>query len=384
MLLVAGWLRTGSGPGAAESTSLVAVSWPIVAVSGGPRERGRAYGAAAHDRVHRSLELYEDVFRRSTGMRWPAVRDRAGAFADPIDAYDVRLLPEIEGIAEGAAVDAEDVLALNVRTEVMYGMGARECTALCAPSGMGEDAHVLLAQNWDWHPGAARTCVLLLEVPPDAPASLTLVEAGLLAKCGMNQAGIGLLANALTSTLDRGTPGVPFHAILHRILSSPSFDEAVDAVTTATRASSANYVIGSRDGRASDLEVTPGTEAGVHRSDGPPLAHANHFLRPSRDGFKDLERLDPDSTSAARQAAADRHLQDPAGRSVDDLLRTLRDHEAPVCRHAAPGEMPEAGSETIAAVAMDLAEGVLWVTEGRPCIAAVERFELDALVRDAA
>ncbi|MBA3738875.1 MAG: acyl-coenzyme A--6-aminopenicillanic-acid-acyltransferase form, partial [Actinobacteria bacterium] len=49
------------------------MSWPVVAVAGGPRERGRAYGEQARDRVHRSLALYENVFRHYTGMRWPAV-----------------------------------------------------------------------------------------------------------------------------------------------------------------------------------------------------------------------------------------------------------------------------------------------------------------------
>jgi len=359
------------------------VGWPVIAVSGGPRERGRAYGAQARERVHRSLELYEHVFRHYTGMRWPAVRDRVGGFVDPIDAYDVRLLPEIEGIAEGAAVDAEDILALNVRTEVMFGMAGADCTAMCA-SGAAEGRHVLLAQNWDWKPGALRTCVLLAAAPHDAPAFVTLVEAGLLAKCGLNDAGIGLATNALTSSLDRGEPGVPFHAILRRILTSASFDEAVDAVTSPPRASSANYLIATRDGRAADLEAAPGGPEGIHRTDAARLVHANHFLRPSRAGFKDLERLDASSTSVARQASADARLRGSGEDSVEELLGALRDHAAPVCQHVSPGEPPEAANETIAAVGMDLTEGTLWVTEGHPCTEAPERLELGALVGRAA
>jgi isopenicillin-N N-acyltransferase-like protein len=354
------------------------VSWPVVAVAGGPRERGRAYGERARERVHRSLELYENVFRHYTGLGWAAVRDRAGAFAGSIDAYDERLLPEIEGIAEGAAVDAEDVLALNVRTEVMFGMAPQECTALCAASAQGAD-HVLLAQNWDWKPGAARTCVLLVEAPHDAPPFVTLVEAGLLAKCGMNGRGVGVAANALTSTLDRGRPGVPFHAILRKILSSASFDEARDAVTDPVRASSANYLIASRDGRALDLEVAPGGLEQVHPSEGTRLAHANHFLRPSRAGFKDLERFDDSSTSVARQVAADAWIGATGEPSMDDVLEALRDHSAPVCQHAAGDVAPEAAYETIAAVAMDLTAGTLWITEGPPCTAATERFEVGSL-----
>jgi isopenicillin-N N-acyltransferase like protein len=348
-------------------------------VAGGPRERGRAYGEQARRHVHRSLELYEKVFRHYTGMGWSAVRDRAGAFAGPIDGYDVRLLPEIEGIAEGAAVDAEDVLTLNVRTEVMFGMAPRECTAFCTPTGPSEDAHVLLAQNWDWKPGSRGTCVLLAQSPHDGPSFVTFVEAGLLAKCGMNDRGIGVAANALTSTLDRGEPGVPFHAILRRILASETFEEAVDAVTAPTRASSGNYLLVTRDGRAANLEATPGGPESVHRSDGDRLAHANHFLRPSRDGFKDLERFDDASTSLARQRAADRWISMPGERSIDDVLEALRDHSAPVCAHADGGEPPEAANETVGAVAMDLTDGALWVTEGPPCTAAAERFELGSL-----
>lgn len=353
----------------------------MVAVAGGPRERGRAYGSGARDRVHGSLELYEAVFGHHTGLRWREVRDRAGAFADPIDAYDVRLLPELEGIAEGAAVDAEDVLALNVRTEVMFGMRPTECTALCS-AGSAEAPRALLAQNWDWKPGARHTCVLLVQKPHDAPASATFVEAGLLAKCGISSSGIGVAANALTSTLDRGVPGVPFHAILRRILTSSSFEEAVEAVRSPRRASSANYLVASSDGRAADLEALPGDRDHVAVREGARLAHANHFLERPPPGVRDLERLAPATTSSARQAAAERGVAE-AG-TLDDLLEVLRDHEAPVCRHASPGDRPEEADETIAAIAMDLAAGSLWLTEGPPCTAEVERLELGTLLAQAA
>jgi len=356
----------------------------VIAVAGGPRERGRAYGEQARERVHGSLALYEKLFRHHTGMRWPAVVDRAGAFAGPIDDYDVRLLPEIEGIAEGAAVEPEDILALNLRTEVMFGMASGECTALCTPTRPGDDAHVLLAQNWDWDPGARETCVLLVQAPHDGPPFVTLVEAGLLAKCGMNEQGIGLAATALSSTLDRGAPGVPFHAILRRILTSDSYDEAVDAVITPVRASSGNFLLASRDGRAANLEGAPGGPDQVHRTDDARLAHANHFLRPSRSGFKDRERFDDTSTSLARQAGADTWISTTGERSIDDVLDALRDHSTSVCQHADGAAPPETANETVAAVAMDLTDGALWVTEGPPCTAAAERFELGSLVAHAA
>lgn len=363
------------------------MGWPVIAVAGGPRERGRAYGELARDRVHASLELYEHVFRHHTGLRWREVVDRAGAFAGPIDDVDVRLLPELEGIAEGAAVEAEDVLALNVRTEVMFGMAARECTAVCTRTDAAEDAHVLLAQNWDWKPGARATCVLLVASPHDGPAFATFVEAGLLAKCGLNAAGVGVAANALTSSLDRGEPGVPFHAVLRRVLTSTSFDEAVDAVTSPVRSSSANYLVASRDGRAADLEASPGGAGSVTRTDGARLAHANHFLAApggAAERGKDLDPLDPESTSVARQAAAAAAIASGSSASVDDLLAAFADHDAPLCQHAVPGVPAEEAYETIATVAMDLTDGAIWITDGRPCTTAAERSELASLVARAA
>ena len=55
---------------------------------------------------------------------------------------------EIEGIAAGADVDFLDILALNVRTEIAYGMFSDGCTAF-SWRGNGEGEGGFIAQNWD-------------------------------------------------------------------------------------------------------------------------------------------------------------------------------------------------------------------------------------------
>ncbi len=365
------------------------MGWPVVHATGGPRERGRAYGAAARERVHRSIELYEAVFRSYTGRAWADVRSRTGPFAEPIDRYDAQLLPELEGIAEGAGVEAEDVLALNLRTEIMFGLDARaarratrECTALCAAPSASVDGHLLHAQNWDWKPGARDTCVLLVAAPHDRPAFVTLVEAGLLAKCGMNEARIALTANALTSSRDRGEPGVPFHAILRAILTSATHGEATAAVSRAWRASSANYLISSGDGAAVNLEVGPGGPETVFATTEPALAHANHFLWPDRP-FKDLGRIDGED-SLRRQSTAEAALRERA--DVETLAGVLRDHEghpSSVCAHEEDGVAPEDDYVTVASLIMRPDDGELLLTRGNPCEADYERLRVDELVAQA-
>lgn len=81
-------------------------------------------------------------------MSWEQVK----SFALKYDAYLSSDWPqyreEIQGVAAGAGVTYEDILALNVRTEIAFGAFNDGCTAL---SWKGEGKSIL-AQNWDWNP----------------------------------------------------------------------------------------------------------------------------------------------------------------------------------------------------------------------------------------
>ncbi len=100
-------------------------TFPHVRVQGGHRERGRQYGEQARDRVRRSIEAYDEVFANYAGWRWDDVRNEAQRYVEPIERFDARYLEEMRGIAEGAGVTFEDVLGINVRTEVMFAAKAR-------------------------------------------------------------------------------------------------------------------------------------------------------------------------------------------------------------------------------------------------------------------
>jgi isopenicillin-N N-acyltransferase like protein len=216
-----------------------------VRVRGGPRERGVAYGEEARERVRRSVDAYRDVFRADAGWEWPQVTEHAMGYRDAIERFDPRYLEEIKGIATGAGLATEDILAINVRTEVMFAAKARqateqsrrpgECTAFAVTPERSADGHTLLGQNWDWLPHAEETVVVLEVAQDEEPDYVTVVEAGLLAKTGMNAAGIGLVTNALVSDADRGLAGVPYHVALRAILDSRS-------ISDATRRSSAGSV----------------------------------------------------------------------------------------------------------------------------------------------
>ena len=86
------------------------------------------------------------MFIRSAKLTWPEVRLEAVKFLPTLQQPEwMPLVEEMRGVADGASLDFEDILALNVRTEIAYGMFSDGCTAFSWK--VGEKSFI--AQNWD-------------------------------------------------------------------------------------------------------------------------------------------------------------------------------------------------------------------------------------------
>jgi isopenicillin-N N-acyltransferase-like protein len=357
------------------------VGFPHVRVEGGPRDRGRQYGAQAADRVATSIGAYRDVFGEYAGWDWMRVREEASRYRAPISALFPDHLEEIEGIAEGAGVDATDVLSINVRTEVMFAAKARraaeahrpvaECTAFAVIPDASADGHTLVGQNWDWLLHCFDTVVVLEARQERGPDFVTVVEAGLLAKTGMNSSGIGLVTNALATDADVGEPGIPYHVMLRAILDAETLSDAFTALQAGRRSSSANYLLAHRDGVAVDVEGAPGDFARLYLlfPDDGVLLHTNHFRSPRLD-LKDVSLWAmPDSPFRLERVRSAVEAARPK-LSLETFREALADHAnfpSAVCCHP-DTRMPllDRGA-TVASVLMDLDERRMWVADGHPC-----------------
>jgi isopenicillin-N N-acyltransferase-like protein len=367
--------------------------YPRISVEGDARERGRQYGEQARDRVRRSVAAYDEVFAHVAGWDGAKVREEAARFRAPIAAHGRKYLDEIEGIAEGAGVDELDVLAINVRTEIMFAATARdaearrrlppECSAFAALATRTGDGRMLVGQNWDWLTHAFDTTVVLEARQDDGPDYVTIVEAGLLAKAGMNSAGVALVTNALVSDSDTGAPGVPYHVLLRSILDAEAVSDGLDALQRGARASSANYLLAHADGVAIDVEAAPGdfSRLYVGYPDRDLLLHTNHFRNPGYDR-RDVSMVTmPDSPfRLARLEALVGAHDGPL--DLGFWQRALSDHAMfplGVCCH--PDPRATAAVEdyaTVLAVIMDPAARTLWIASGNPCEAPWERLDLSA------
>lgn len=351
------------------------LSMPRVRVTGGAYERGRQYGVQAAERVQRSLEIYRRVFARYAGWDWEQVTTHAQTYAPAIEAYRPHFIDEMRGIARGAGLDFVDVLALNVRTEIMFAAVARAaaegCTVFVALPEATADGHTLIGQNWDWKPETAETVVLLEAEPDQGPPFITAVEAGLLAKTGINGAGIGLVTNALVSDQDRGEPGVPYHAVLRAILEAETMSDALGAITRHRRASSANYLFAHRDGEAINVEAAPGDYARVYMAfpEAGVYAHTNHFVCPGFD-LKDVGLWEGPGSVFRLRRATQALGEGRRGHAIEGFQALLADHfnyPRAVCAHPDRSLPLEEQYASIFSIIMDLDTGMMWLADGNPC-----------------
>jgi len=354
------------------------VTLPHIGVTGTPAECGEAYGAAAAAPIAGNLDLYGRRFRAEAGLDAAAVKAAGAAFRASTHGLFPRIAEMLDATAGGAGVDVDAVYAINARTELIYGSApegpAGGCTAVGVLGTHTASGHLLLAQNWDWHPDQRGGMVLLDTTDERGHRVVALAEAGMLAKTGLNSAGVGILVNMLGTDRDglSGAAGVPYHVVLRAALEEDNLARALRAVVPAPRNASLNLMVGQAGpdgGEVVDLELVPGDVAWLHPVDGV-LSHANH-LESSLAVYDTIK--DTGGSSLFRSARARRLLAAPAeARKVteDDLIALLRDHQsAPsaICRHVDERDPSALRSETVYSVVLDLDERRFGLAEGPPC-----------------
>lgn len=348
--------------------------FPLIHVSGPPRERGRQHGRQAGGRIAAGIAIYRDAFA-NVGMDWPTAMDYAARFKERIQAFDAAMFDEIEGIAEGAEQPVEAVVTLNARTEILFWRDndimstpthrpmQEECTTALALPSVTTDGHLLHGQNWDWNPRCQDTSIVLRIQNDDGPDILTFVEAGQLARHGMNAAGVSLTANGLQCNLDSGFIGVPSPLARRRLLNARTLAGALDAVLNTPVSFSHNMLLGHRDGVAVDIEVTPEQCYWLHPENGF-ITHANHFKCPvARGQVKDIG-LKRCPESLYRDQRLFEHFQ-AQGReiSIDTFKTGFADtFGSPDAILRTPKQRPGGNlSGTVASLIMDSSAGRMWI-----------------------
>lgn len=356
---------------------------PVIDISAAePRIRGQQYGEAAADRIVRAVEFYRESFARTAGLQWHEVCERATAWVPHIEAFLPVIVPEMQGIAEGAGLRFEEILALNARGELSSqnpfaasGDGVTDldgCSSYALMPEATADGHVYCGQNWDWRSGIAATTVVTRIAQPGKPTLIMQVEAGQVGRQGANSAGLALNANGLGGLLGREL-GVPGTVVRRRVLESWDMYGALEAIFDVKQAFSTNILLTHRDGFAIDVETTPGRHGWLYPDDGM-LVHGNHFMAFVPAQIED--RYKPFSVDSLYRVPRIRYglircrqVSDSEGvRKV--IGETMRDHFGfpnSVCNHADERRDPRDRTQTIVSSIVDLTSGEYYITDGMPC-----------------
>lgn len=365
--------------------------------------------------MHGTLAFYQSFFQETAKLPWDAVEVKAAEWLPLLRESYPEILEEIEGLADGAGLAKETVLALNVRTEVAFGLYTDGCTAFALHGSRAG----ILSQNWDWKGAQAPNLVQLTVRREGRPDLAIVTEAGIVGKIGLS-AGVGTTLNAIAA-LGVDSSRIPVHIALRKVLDWAGEEAVKHAGGANGRANAhangqanghangaangvANGKANGADG-AGKLLAPPGTaellasrleRLGVasaghiiiadgqqaigletsyidtarvrheHVAEWDALVHSNHYIE-QHPGVKLGANQMPDSP--ARLARISKLVQGSLsglkpGDDVRDAVWTwLKDTEGfpgSICRDGA------CGSETLFSIVMDLRNNEAKVQEGKP------------------
>lgn len=325
----------------------------------------------------------------------------AEKYVAPLQATCPRYLDEIRGIADGAGVSFLDVLALNVRTEITFGLftaasitnGAANgttngttngvnggpvaddipsdgCTSLAFTTASGTS---YLAQNWDWQPAQAPNLIVahIISQPGTAAAAeegipdiAMVTEAGIIGKIGLNAAGVGCCLNAIRARgLDAAR--LPVHFALRAVLEARSRGEAVGTLRRLGVAGSAHILLADGAG-AVGLEFAGGRDriGEIGPDARGRVVHTNHLVL-EHPGVDEPGWLPDSKERLARIGALIDRGAIEGKVDFEKVVELLKDEDGfPFSINRL--QVAEGGSQTLFTIVMDLTRREAVVKVGRP------------------
>jgi isopenicillin-N N-acyltransferase-like protein len=265
----------------------------------------------------------------------------------------------MRGIADGAGVDLLDIVALNVRTEINFGLFSDGCTSLAWHT----EKRAYLGQNWDWMNAQKENLIITKITQAGKPTIQQVTEAGIIGKIGFNSSGVGTLLNAI-KVYGVNPSQMPVHFGLRAALESESALEAVEKLEGYGMASSAHILVADAS-TAVGLEFSKSTFArclpdSLHR-----VIHANHLLLPHPGEtdtvwLKDSPVRVQTMTENSSKVGGNKH--EPSWEEVSKLFEDEQNYPTAICRE----QTAESGSGTLFNILMDLKSKTAVVRMGRP------------------
>jgi isopenicillin-N N-acyltransferase-like protein len=333
---------------------------------GTPYEIGLQHGKALAPQIQGSIEFYTWMFKKYTAKDWKDILVVAKEFQGQIRQRWPRYYEEITGIAAGADRQTLDIVALNVRTEIAYGLLAANlnvpsdgCTTVYWNAGDG----TFLGQNWDWMEAQKANAGLMTLISPGLPTIKVMTEAGIIGKIGMNSSGVGICMNAIRAKGYNSTQ-LPVHIAMRMALECRTASQAAEELQTVRVAGSVHLLVADVADVFS-FEFTSQTCIRLHADTEHRIIHSNHLIEKHAGSWED-----PEDDSFARlsrmKQVTDEKLLAGGVKSLDTFQSIFDDHKGfpvSICRF----EQGISEDATLFNIVMDLGKKNAIVTMGKLC-----------------
>ncbi|KAM5451789.1 hypothetical protein MaudCBS49596_003617 [Microsporum audouinii] len=297
-------------------------------------------------------------------MGWAEVCRAAVKFLPLLETRFPNYMQEIRGIAQGAGVDVKSILALNVRTEIAFGMSNDGCTAF-SWTGSHES---FIAQNWDWEDEQAPNLISLhiTSLDPLKPYIHMITEAGIIGKIGLNSRGVGVTLNAIQAEgVDFNR--LPCHIALRYALESLSRVEVIAKLGKIGVASACHITVADRTG-GTGIECSSMDIAWLNMGDSiesrpDVITHTNHYVHNHKAGLQcEMYMSDSVARLARLQELLAQSGPNPDPERIDEILKDEHGYPTSICRQA-EGDNP---TSTLFSIIMNLRQLKATVKVGRP------------------
>jgi isopenicillin-N N-acyltransferase-like protein len=333
--------------------------FPFYEFSGDPYELGFSYGRALTQQIRDTLGDTL-AMAASAGQSRDAALEWSAAQLPKISKLGPHFVEEMRGMAEGAKLGLNEIVAIQVRPGTGRMRGG--CTSIAAADGATVDGRAIGAQNRDLFLGFRKKMAVTLLRPTGRAALLMHAVPGELGGTGLNGHGLALFANSLGASGGRNWMGTP---VLRRVLlERDDADGAVAAAKGMDGPAVGSFLLIDAGGRIRNLEILPERMSVTARDKGI-YAHTNHCLDPENLPFEQKPLPFPGSVGRCR--TMERAMEAVSGRiDVAVMKRLLAQHEPSeehICRHT---ENPTE-QETAATSIVETTTRTLHISYGPPC-----------------
>ena len=338
-----------------------------------------------YSRGDRYVELCKNLCISQRGIDEDILYQNVKKFIPAIKKYDKALLLEMQGIADGAGLTLEDIVLLNVRSELMNKLWGIDlihegCTTFTIKSA--DNNKLFMAQTWDWVKESLNRMILIVEKDSNSNTTfMTITEAGIIGNVGMNSKGNTVLLN-YTSVLETTYSGAPYHIILRRALESKDLIDLEREMIRSPVAFAIHVLACGITQAPVSYEIT---STGIDKfvMEDMYLIHTNHIISKRLKCRSIANELYKDSK--LRYSLAEEKLKVLATKnniSIDDIQDVISTHgcNASICKHFTNDNGYEMG--TIFSVVTEYDEEnypKVYLSFGEPCKNQLQRIRIDEL-----